>query len=546
MSLKEKSIGLSLRLLKPNMLANNALRKSSNLKQLPSSLGLLYVEQGFPTPPTWLGFLEGLTSTTIGGLVNQSCSAVLFLEIPAPSKKPRWMALTFGGGHHSLDPAAFERNFGLRTALNSISDSNLRSLDVATLDATSFQKRIQASRQSKVEGFGIDVERDLLKLASGVPSDRSFAKSLAGKDALTIHATLTPAQVMDRCTRALQLFSSNAYKKDYPWVDYIALVSEPSLIADLDKEVFSEINDLIQGRSSDLHIILPDIFNPEDGQEISYFGAGLNQGKKRVFPSLEIEDYISQIRAGRPSDLDSMSTLKTTHEARLIVNGKGDRSKKHRIYDCFVIELDKGKSTYVLFNGGWYQIDKTFYNGVEKFFTQLVSATPIVVQTGAKNEREFIIELDANKDLLNLDQVKLAPTGAPAANIEPCDFFCRSKRFIHLKDGHSSAPISHLWNQGLVSAEAFIRDPKFRKDLREAAKKRQSGVSKSGFEAILPDGRSQPNPKDFKIVFGVMRSRNKRSKKLTLPFFSKVSLRTVASRINLMGYPVEVHLIEKL
>lgn len=546
MSLKEQSISLSFRLLKPNVLPNDALRKSHALKPIPSATGILYAEQSFATPPTWLSFLEGLTSTSIGGLVNQSCSAVLFLEVPVPLKKPRWMALSFGGGHHSLDPAAFERNFGLRTALNCISDSNLRNLDVATLDATSFQKRIQASRRSKVEGFGIGIERDLLRLAAGVPSDSSFAKSLAGKDALTIHATLTPTQVIDRCTRALQLFYGDAYKKDYPWVDYISLISDASIISDLDKEVFSEINSLIKGRASDLHIIFPEIFNPEEGQEVSYFGAGLSQGKKKVFPGLEIEDYISQIQAGRPADVDSMSTLKTTHEVRLIVDGKGDRSKKQKIYECFVMEIRKGNSTYVLFNGSWYEIDKHFYADVEDSFVSLVSASPIAIQTSSTNEREFIVELDANTDLLNLDQVKLAPTGAPGANIEPCDFLCRSKRFIHLKDGHSSAPISHLWNQGLVSAESFVRDSKFRKDLRDAAKSRQSSSLKSGFDLILPDGRSQPNPKDFKVVFGIMRSRNKRSNKLSLPFFSKVSLRAVANRIMLMGYTVEIHLVEKI
>jgi hypothetical protein len=43
-----------------------------------------------------------------------------------------------------------------------------------------------------------------------------------------------------------------------------------------------------------------------------------------------------------------------------------------------------------------------------------------------------------------------------------------------------------------------------------------------------------------------MRSRNKRSATLGLPFFSKMSLRAIAERIELMGYKVEVHLIEKI
>jgi len=183
---------------------------------------------------------------------------------------------------------------------------------------------------------------------------------------------------------------------------------------------------------------------------------------------------------------------------------------------------------------------------VESDFLKLVAKKPFVASTKTTSEREFIAELDGNKNLLNLDQVKLSPEGAPGANLEPCDFLSKAKQFIHLKDGHSSAPISHLWNQGVVSAESFVRDEKFRIDLRREVKKWQTKVRKSGFDALLPDGRSKPVPSEFAVVFGVMRDRYRKSGEVSLPFFSKVSLRAVADRIQLMGFPVEVHLVEKL
>ena len=99
----------------------------------------------------------------------------------------------------------------------------------------------------------------------------------------------------------------------------------------------------------------------------------------------------------------------------------------------------------------------------------------------------------------------------------------------------------------MVSAEAFVRDEKFRVDLRKAARKRQKRDKKSGFDKLLPgDGRSKPTPADFSIVFGVMRSRHEKSGTLSLPFFSKISLRAIAERIQLMGYKVEVHFVEKI
>lgn len=47
-------------------------------------------------------------------------------------------------------------------------------------------------------------------------------------------------------------------------------------------------------------------------------------------------------------------------------------------------------------------------------------------------------------------------------------------------------------------------------------------------------------------MFGIMRGRYRKSAALGIPFFSKISLRAVTDRIELMGYRVEVHPIEKL
>jgi Family of unknown function (DUF6119) len=193
-----------------------------------------------------------------------------------------------------------------------------------------------------------------------------------------------------------------------------------------------------------------------------------------------------------------------------------------------------------------FVVDKAFHAVVESDFLKLVSKKPFIASTKMESERDFISELDAHKNLLNLDQVKLSPAGAPGANLEPCDFFSTARQSIHLKDGHSSAPISHLWNQGVVSAETFVRDEKFRIDLRKEVKKRQTKSKKVGFDALLPDGRSRPVPSEYTVVFGIMRDRYKKSGTVSLPFFSKVSLRSVADRIQLMGFPVEVHLVEKV
>jgi uncharacterized protein (TIGR04141 family) len=322
-------------------------------------------------------------------------------------------------------------------------------------------------------------------------------------------------------------------------------VKQQDLLKELDAIVFDELVRLVKGKKSDLHIALPDIISPEDGVEIGYFGIGLKSGQKHPFGQLAIEDYVEQLKAGKFDEVADIATLRASHEVRVIVDGEGDKKQKRKLYDCFVYEAEHGGNVYVLFGGDWFVVDKAFHTMVEADFQKLVSK-PFVPATKAKSERAFISELDADKNLLNMDQVKLSPAGAKGANLEPCDFLSRTKQFIHLKDGHASAPISHLWNQGVVSAESFVRDETFRIAFRAVAKKRQEKFKKTGFDKLLPDGRSKPRPADYSVVFGVMRDRSSKTGNLSLPFFSKVSLRAVAERIQLMGFTVQVHLIERI
>lgn len=98
----------------------------------------------------------------------------------------------------------------------------------------------------------------------------------------------------------------------------------------------------------------------------------------------------------------------------------------------------------------------------------------------------------------------------------------------------------------MVSAKSFVRDEKFRVDLRKATQKRQRKFKKTGFDTLLPDGRSKPVPSDYTVVYGIMRHRYVKTGVISIPFFSKVSLRSVAERIRLMGYTVEVHLVERV
>jgi uncharacterized protein (TIGR04141 family) len=53
-----------------------------------------------------------------------------------------------------------------------------------------------------------------------------------------------------------------------------------------------------------------------------------------------------------------------------------------------------------------------------------------------------------------------------------------------------------------------------------------------------------PTTRDFTVAYGIMRTPLKRPGKLDIRFFSKVSLRAAAQRLEDLGFKVEVQLIE--
>jgi uncharacterized protein (TIGR04141 family) len=535
------SVALSLRLLKVAT-STEALKANHDLRRMDSALGELWVGQSPANPPGWVDFLGQLAPEVRTELRTQSCAAILFVQTAKPAK--RLFAICFGQGHHSLDESAIERGFGLKVTLNQVSRDRLRTIDSAALDSTVMQRRTQASRNADLGAFEINTDRDLIRLAAGSPTSSTFAKALSGRDALSVRAPVAPGAIIAYCERALHIYGQKTYQRDFKFIDHIQPVGDPKLRDILDALAFDELKTLVGGGASDLHLAIPDILAPEEDLEIGYFGIGLPSGRKAAFGELAVEDYVAELQRGSFSSIASMAEVRASHEICVVKDGHADREHRRKLYSCFVFEASQGNQTYVLFDGQWYLVDNVFHAEVEKAYSNLI-APAFVTSTKAKNEREFIAELLADASLLCLDQTRANPTNVKGANLEPCDFLSTSRQLIHLKDGHGSSPLSHLWNQGLVSTESFVRDAGFRTAFRKAVTAREKQYSKSGFLALIPDGRTKPVPADFSIVYGVMRHPNARSRSLGLPFFSKIALRAVAERLDLMGFKVELHLIKK-
>lgn len=495
--------------------------------------GELFVGQLFTSRPSWLGFLEEQAGPQPENLIASGAGGVLFLPTD-----DRIFAICFGHIHFALNDEAFERQFGLKVTLNSVPRDGLRTLDLATPDAVTFQKRVQASKDSDVQDFGVDVLRDLARVAGGTPSDVSFARFAAGRDTLSITCKLTSETLADKCEQVLAVYRSDTYKQRFPWIDNMQVVRIKETLATLDGHLFEAINSLRAGDESELHMAPPEIVDYEEGCLLHYNGFG---SSGTDFHSLSIEDYVAELN--RCEFDGTIDDIRERHYIKAKAPDAEVFKEQWRVYHCFTFETnlraDDEDRSYVLFAGHWYSVDRNFKRQVEARF-QAIPRVDIIGPTECRNERELIANLvEHREDLLCLDQVKINPQGVRYANIEPCDFLSSDKQFIHLKDGHSSGPISHLWSQGVVSAEALVSDADFRKKLRSVVRGLRSEAVR-----LLPAINGRVVRADYTVVYGVMRKPYKNGE-LDLPFFSKVSLQAAVDRIDQLDIPVALEIIAK-
>ncbi|HDG9093180.1 TPA: TIGR04141 family sporadically distributed protein, partial [Klebsiella pneumoniae] len=139
--------------------------------------GMLFIKKPEEKSPIWRGFTEKLIGSPLGELANRSSSAVLIIKTAKAT-----MVFTFGYGRFLIDTQYFVHDFGIKTALNTLKHDSLRSVDLFTLEDQAVQKKSQASRESSIGVFGIDISRDVLRAVTGSPKSGINLKNISGGD----------------------------------------------------------------------------------------------------------------------------------------------------------------------------------------------------------------------------------------------------------------------------------------------------------------------------------------------------------------------------
>jgi len=510
---------LSIRLLKSGVAPEGALRTGVLEEFSPIKGARIVYGVAGGDKPKWASFLE-LSDTQKDKLRNLSAYAVIFIKAAN-----RWFAVSFGGGFQRLESTAIEQDFGLRVVVNTVDHKKLRSADLRTPNDNTTTTRTQASRQSSQDVFEIDHERDLVRGLEGTPTNPRFATRVVGSDALTLWRQATISDLPQICQESLTAYGTKEYQTHFGWIDFIKHEREAAIISELDKLLIEGLNSaLARSRPDSLHLAWPVIYDPHNTSCVRYTGFR----SSLVFSDLDIRNYLDELKAKGISRLDASALARHRVDQ---TDEDGTRcGESYPLHECCVFQAEHKTHQYVLSSGRWYRVSKQLADEVAEFFIKSPRHSMPPAQNG-DNETDYNKRLHSIKtEWICFDTHEIRPTGASSA-VEPCDFWAPPGHFIHIKNETSSSKLSHLFNQGVVSARVFKTDDGFRDRLKEKAR----DLAGRKIAAGLPSGTTRIDSSQYTIVFAVMREPSSNPHPM-LPFFSLVTFRQAAKEVEALGY----------
>jgi len=474
------------------------------------SIGTLYVKTPRSAAPSWLSLFAGYADLHSLRLRNASTSAVLMTR-----RGGRLFAVPFGYGRHLLAPGSWEENFGLRTTLNIVEPEKIRSIDRKRFDAIARQTREQASREGRIDEFGLDIEQDLLRALVGVPRDGELGRRVAGMDALTPTVDVELKDLPELLKRYARAYRRRAYKQHFPWVDHIAEVRDPRIKEPLEDLLIERLGD---DRPEKCWLAVP---VQVDWSRVGGFRYGGGK-REELKPDLHLRDFKESVRSDVELSADYLRARRVS-----CISAEGEQViNRWTVFQCLYAEIEYDRDTYLLTSGSWYRVARNFVDAVNRYVRGIPATTVALPEYDDDSEEEYNKRAarENHGNLALMDQKILSYGGGPS-RIEFCDLYSRSRAMVHVKRYHGSGVLSHLFAQGVTSARAFLQSEEFRKKVN----------AKLPASHKLGNTARRPRADRFEVAYAIV---SRSTKPLELPFFSRVSLRHSTEMLRTLGFSV--------
>lgn len=491
----------------------------------------LFTFPGKFSTPKWVKHLEPAFQIE-ERLTSQTPCAVLVFRVEG-----RIFAVSFSYGHVYIDDAKTEADFGLKVAINAVSDEKIRSVERSNIGAA-IRDFAQAAGLRELRAFGFDEALDLIRKVSGYAADNDFADLVTGARSLRFSKKIEIGDVPDAAVESLNLFGMKTYQKTaFKIIDFLSPVNDIQLVQSLDEELVRAIKE----GSDEFELAIPDIL-PINVGTFRFERAGFSE----YHPDLSLDLYREELG-------DNIQTLTVDEIKKHRIGAYSESGDTHidswSVRQAIVGTVILEKERYALNEGMWYRIDQAYKDAADLAFQELIGISDAIFipfrktietrERGKKakiyyqSEKSYNEERSAASGYLLLDQKLIEIADEPGRGIEACDLLdMQGHRFIHVKkSSRQSSVLSHFFKQGANAAQMVRKYLPFREALVAKVRQLYGDDIASNLRRDL-DGK-------WTVEFQIADS-PRHDGSFNIPFFSKLSLRDEAMDMKAMGFDVAI------
>lgn len=431
---------------------------------------ILYKRLGERKEPDWLKTLKNkVVGAGIAGFFpeNQVSGATLFIKV-----RDRVFAINFGTlGRFNISKDAIDKKFGIYTAnkiLNEDENAKIKSAYSRVNETNPVNKQRQYGENISNSQLFLSMEDNeaLKELAIFNKESEDFYRLIGKYNSLNVQFVFLETEIP-----CLQYLPAKLEKL----LDIYLSVTKDDI-----RLLFKGIFPLDENEASALDAQLSNkivseqdsffLFEAEidfDLSQVSKFkivtSAGDNEGDE-----LSLENYLVLRNAPTLDDLKQDSIH--------VLNEDDTTIKNWSVYDCIYGEIEINDTNYILSHGEWFEVNRDKYSRITAKIDSILDATFVLPDAVKNSSKAAIATAEArrqnpkdtiskenlfNRELCSHLNGQLFDEAAKQITLyetkfEVCDVLIpQESKFIHVKYNSGASALSHLFNQGFVSAKSY-------------------------------------------------------------------------------------------
>lgn len=378
-------------------------------------------------------------------------------------------AINFGQGRHNIIKNKIEETFGIYTAIALIEQgASIRRAGTRNISSNPRNTEFQNAQELSKDAFNAELEdNDIIRHLNAVADSPTISSVIGKYGPLNIRMRFKETEIPcwnyldDRLKDLINLFENIQNNSEVVNKFFKGLQPLPS---QKQNELNSILIDKINDDNSKFFLFEPEIdYDPTLISKIRY---KLQSEPRTIHEDEKLSlSYYLNLK-------ENLEELDFINDKIVLINEDGQKYKEWPIIKCLYGEMKIDDQVYILSNSIWYGLSKDKYERINENINNIIEDIQIEETVKANTTQKILEEKNLNNK--HIDKERIFNTEfcnqisgelfdqmskqiiIDGDKMEICDIFDpNNKEFIHTKIGTKAATLSHLFNQGYVSARAY-------------------------------------------------------------------------------------------